>query len=327
MNEEAFREALITVQARRQEAHLENERRQEEIGRKIPQIAEINSRLAQTASRLIAAGADKEQFEKLRKENLEAQALSTKLLEENGYPADYLDIHYHCEKCHDTGYTRDTYCDCLKAEVAAAAVRQMNRKAKLALCTFDDFSLEYYRGRETEDGEDCYRLMESVLHFCRHYADEFTTASPSVLLYGQTGVGKTHLSLSIVTEVLRAGYNVVYDSVINLLGDAEREHFRRSGTEETLPMLLETDLLVMDDLGTEMESAFNTSTVYNIINTRLNRGLPTIISTNLKFLEMKERYEERIVSRLFGMYRTLELEGVDVRIARKTAQYRAERNE
>ncbi len=322
MNEDIFREALLTVQARRQQALVEYENRQNEVSMEIPQITEINSQLAQTASKLLALAQSgrsiTEALETLQHENQEAQHLSANLLIRHGYPADYLDIHYHCPKCQDTGYTQDRYCTCLQDEVAAIGIREMNRQTHLTLCTFAQFSLEYYRNFTGPNGEDCYTVMQKILQRCRKYAEKFSTNSESLLLYGKTGVGKTHLSLAIANEVIQKGYNVIYDSVINLLGNIEQEHFGRANEhDDTLSLLLNCDLLILDDLGTEFDTTFNASCLYNIINTRLNKGLPTIISTNLDYIDIRAQYEERIVSRLFALYTSLQLVGTDVRLRKK----------
>ncbi len=322
MNEDIFRKALLTVQARRQQAHVENERRQEEVSREIPQIAEINSQLAQTASRLLVLAQSgrmiTEELKKLEHENKEAQQLSADLLIKHGYPADYLDIHYHCPKCQDTGYAQDRYCTCLQAELAAASIQKMNQQAHLTLCTFEQFSLDHYRNIIGPNGEDCYSVMQQILQYCQKYARNFRPDSTSLLLYGRTGVGKTHLSLAIASEVIKKGYNVIYDSVINLLGNIEQEHFGRAKENaDTLSLLLECDLLILDDLGTEFDTTFNASCVYNIINTRLNKGLPTIISTNLDYIGIRAQYDERIVSRLYALYTSLQLMGADVRLLKK----------
>ena len=127
-------------------------------------------------------------------------------------------------------------------------------------------------------------------------------------------MGKTHLSLAIARKVLERGYSVIYDSVINILRNIEKEHFSRDHSEEMIGLVMDTELLILDDLGTEYESAFYNSTVYNIINTRLNRGRPTIISTNLDFAGIRRRYDERVVSRITTVYKCMRFSGEDVRV-------------
>ena len=322
MNDQLYQQALATVQARRIAAASENERRHEEIARRIPQVGEINSQLAQTSSRIFSmmqnGKALEENLAVIRAENEEAQRIISQLLTANGYPADYLDIHYHCEKCNDTGFVGGRRCECLEKEIAAVSVRKMNRSAQLQLSSFDTFSLDYYKGRTTEQGEDCFAVMRRILSACQSYAMNFSKESPSLLFYGRTGLGKTHLSLAIAREVITRGYDVIYDSIINLLDKVEREHFGRADAgDDTLSLLLSVDLLILDDLGTEFSTQFNISVIYNIINTRLNRGLPTIISTNLELLNIRNRYEERIVSRLFAVYDTMHFIGSDIRLIKK----------
>ena len=167
--------------------------------------------------------------------------------------------------------------------------------------------------------------MSRILAFCKRYAEQFDLHAPSLLLSGNTGLGKTHLSLAIASEVMQKGYGVLYDSVINLLRRVEREHFGKAeDNADTLELLLSCELLILDDLGAEFDSSFYVSTVYNIINTRLNCGLPTIISTNLTHEQVQRRYEDRIVSRLFATYTGLHFVGTDVRLQK--AQRAARQN-
>ena len=138
-------------------------------------------------------------------------------------------------------------------------------------------------------------------------------------MFGKTGRGKTHLSLAIANRVLQNGYNVLYDSAINFLRQVEKEHFGRGGSnDDTLDTLLSCDLLILDDLGTEFHKQFYQSTVYNIINTRMNRDLPTIISTNLNHNEISALYDERITSRIYTTYTCLHFVGQDVRVREKS---------
>ncbi|MBE6855321.1 MAG: DNA replication protein DnaC [Ruminococcus sp.] len=310
---EQFERALSVVQARRAAAVAENQRRTAEISLQIPQIAEISRQLADTAKdifRVIQSGEQvEEQLAQIRLHNEERQSLLRDLLVKNGYAPDYLDLHYSCEKCDDTGYCGNENCACLNRELSRIAAAELNRHAQLALSSFSDFSLDYYRS----GGASCYETMERILQFCRGYAANFSLSSPSLLMMGMTGLGKTHLSLAIANEVIAAGHQVIYDSVINLLHTVEREHFGRS-EGNTLETLLGCELLIIDDLGAEFDSGFYVSTVYNIINTRLNRGLPTIISTNLTHEAVQKKYEERIVSRLFACYTCLQFQGKDVRM-------------
>ena len=134
---------------------------------------------------------------------------------------------------------------------------------------------------------------------------------------GRTGLGKTHLSLSIVNKVLEKGYSVIYDSAVDLLAGIEQQHFSRERSSVLLDTVLECDLLILDDLGTEYESQFYNSTIYSIVNTRLSRRRPTIISTNMGLDAIRRRYDERMVSRLMTMFTVMNFLGEDVRLQKK----------
>ncbi|SFX27660.1 ATP-binding protein [Ruminococcus sp. XPD3002] len=316
MDNELLEKAQAIISDRRHKALSENEMRINEINQRIPQIKEINDTLFNTGRDLIrliseAKGSDvSAKVEEIKRNNLGAQAMARQLLTANGYPEDYLDIHYTCKKCNDTGYCRYSFCDCLRKVIGKLSADELNREAQLELSSFDTFKLSYYHG-------DDYYTMERIYNYTRRYAEQFTPNSESILMFGKTGLGKTHLSLAIANAVLQKGYSVIYDSVINLLRIVENEHFSRDHSSEMIDMLMNTELLIMDDLGTEYVSTFYSSTVYNIINTRLNRRKPTIISTNLDFKGISGRYDERVVSRLTSTYTCLEFVGDDVRLQMK----------
>ncbi len=312
-----FDKAQSIMTSRRAKAESENEMRIAEINARIPQIKEVNEAIINTGRELIRVISEKKEvdistrIEELRQYNLGAQDMSRKLLEQNGYPADYLDVHYNCPRCNDTGYFDGRFCDCFKKLCGKLSTDELNKNANLALCSFDTFSLSYYKG-------DDYFTMKSILEFTMQYAETFTTNSGSIFMFGPTGLGKTHLSLAAANRILEKGYSVIYDSAINILRKIEKEHFSREHSSEMIDMVIGTDLLILDDLGTEYETPFYNATIYNIINTRLNSGKPSIISTNLDFGGIKRRYDERVVSRIVAAYTCLEFKGEDVRLQIKT---------
>lgn len=317
MDGEIFDKAQAILTNRRMTAVSENERRIAEINSKIPQIREINNQIFNTGKELIKIMSSKDKasvgskIEQLRQFNLGAQEMSRNILIQNGYPGDYLDMHYTCPKCQDTGYYKNEFCECFKKLCGSLAASQLNKNAQLKLSSFDTFSLSYYKG-------DDYFTMERIYNFAKRYAETFNPdKSESILMFGATGLGKTHLSLAIANKVLERGYGVIYDSIINILRRIEREHFSREHSSEMISLVMDTELLILDDLGTEYESAFYNSTVYNIINTRLNSGKPTIISTNLDFAGIRRRYDQRVVSRITAVYTCMEFKGEDVRFQLK----------
>lgn len=316
MDNGVFEKAQSIMNNRRVKARNENERRIQEINEKLPQIREVNTQIFNTGKELIRLMTAKdnsqlaEKIDRLKSYNLAAQAMSRQILLDNGYPADYLDMHYDCEKCHDTGYNGGSFCECFNKLCGSLSAAELNKTAQIQLSSFDTFSLSYYQG-------DDYFTMERIYSFARRYAEGFNPDSESILMFGKTGLGKTHLSLAIANAVLSKGYSVIYDSIINILRKIEREHFSREHSDEMINLVMNTDLLILDDLGTEYETAFYSSTVYNIINTRLNSGKPTIISTNLDFAGIRRRYDERVVSRITSVYVCMEFKGEDVRFQKK----------
>ncbi len=315
MNSEIFDKAQSIISGRRLRAVEENERRIREINDKIPQIREINAELFNTGKELISLIGDRnanvaDKIEKLKKYNLEAQKMSRMILVENGYPSDYLDMHYTCPKCRDTGYCGSKFCECLNQLCGKLSADELNKHAQLSLSSFDTFDINYYSGPDRE-------TMQRIFMFTKEYADNFKPDARSILMFGKTGLGKTHLSLAIANTVLASGYGVIYDSAINILRNIETERFNRDHLNETIDTVMGTDLLILDDLGTEYETPFFNATIYNIINTRLNSGKPTIISTNLDFEGIRRRYDDRVVSRLVAAYVCLEFKGEDIRLLKR----------
>ena len=313
MDNAIFDKAQSIMTSRRMKAVSENEQRIAEVNQKIPQIREINEVLFNTGKELISIisngrGEDVSQkVEQLKQYNLGAQAMSRKILAENGYPEDYLDMHYTCPVCSDTGYNGDRFCECFRSLCGKLAADELNKSSQLKLSSFNSFSLSYYSGEN-------YFAMKKILEYTMQYAATFSPTSKSILMFGQTGLGKTHLSLAIANVVLEKGYSVIYDSAINVLRNIEKEHFSYEHSSEMIDLVMDTDLLILDDMGTEYESQFYNATIYNIINTRLNCGKPSIISTSLDLSGIARRYDKRVVSRIISMYSCLEFKGEDVRL-------------
>ncbi len=322
-NSRIYNAALDIISKRRCDAKISYENHYRDAESKVPEIVEINRQLANTSLELlniIKSGGDNidKRLDALKRQNLQAQEMVEILLVQNNFPKDYLNIKYKCELCSDTGFVQNSRCECLKEIIGRLSVKALNSHSQIKLCSFRTFNLNYYKNVTAPDGTDCYAIMSHVLDYCIRYSHEFSLNSKSIFMLGKTGLGKTHLSLSIAEKVIAKGYNVLYDSIINYLRQIEKEHFGRdsSGTD-TLGLLLDADLVIFDDLGSEYDTSFYISTIYNIINTRLNKGLPTIISTNLSPQELESKYDARLISRLFAMYDYLKFMGSDIRHIKK----------
>lgn len=311
---EIYEKALNIIQKRRIDAISENQRRIEEVNRDIPEINELNAHLYDTSHqifKIISDGRNVEQkIAELRKSNFEIQGLIKSTLRNYNYPSDYLSIKYCCRDCNDTGYKDGHYCHCFMELVGKISADEMNKSSQIKLSSFDTFSLDYYQGSD-------YDVMKRILERAKSFVENFGKENENIIMSGDTGLGKTHLSLAIANEVLKKGYSVIYDSAINILHKIEMEHFGRDKINDTLSLVNDVDLLILDDLGTEYSSPFYVSTVYNIINTRLNMSKSTIISTNLSTEEIKNRYSERVKSRLVTMYIAMQFKGKDVRLQKK----------
>lgn len=315
-----YEKAENEIKQRRFNAENRLNERIEKINMEIPEINEILTAISQTSIELSKLIVRKEanfsdSFNKIKMQNIQGQATIKKLLKENNYPENYLEATYVCEKCRDKGYYNGERCTCFNKLLTRFAVEQLNSEANMPECDFGHFSLDYYKGISIPNCPDCYKKMSENLYFCKEYAENFSLGSESLFIIGQTGVGKTHISLAIAKQVSAKGYTVAYGSLLNYMRIIEKEHFKRSANPETdtLQLLINTDLLILDDLGSEFQTAFTESMLYNIINSRINLGLPTIISSNLSGNDLQQKYNDRIVSRLLSVYKLLLFVGQDVR--------------
>ncbi len=299
-----------------------------EMAMKYPEFQLIESELAKTGYETVKAFSlpkDKLQTElqKLRERNTLLRGERANLLKALKLPEDYFEVKYTCSKCNDTGiyeeYDNDRgvsygskYCECYISLLKKYAIEDMTRNTPMELSSFDEFNLEYYRNSKNDNGA-AYERMKKVYQKCIGYAENFDLGSVDLYFYGRTGLGKTHLSLAIANEVINKGYNVLYGSVISFLNKMEKEKFGRAEDCDTENLLIEADLLILDDLGAEFTTAYTTSALYNVINSRICRGVPTIISSNLNIEELKQRYPESITSRIIGNYSVVYFSGDDVR--------------
>lgn len=276
-----------------------------------PRLSAIDLELSKIGAEL-AVTALSGNTEKLQIMSEHSAALSkekSKLLKECGVS----DVNYECELCLDTGYVSGKICECIKKEATAITVKELSSQMPLEGSTFENFDLKYYSDKSDKNGENPRRRMTAILKLCREYAINFNPATAkNLLFFGGAGLGKTHLTLSIVSAVIEKGYLPVYGSAENLFRAVENEKFE--GVEKgSYDAMLNCDLLVIDDLGTEMATAFTKSVLYNLVNTRILSSKPTIINTNLSMKEIEEKYTARISSRFIGEYDWNKFLGEDIR--------------
>lgn len=302
----------------RQAAEEEDTRRMDGIYEQYPRLRQIDRLLQATMAKVVAAsfqsGDPREAVEAAKQENLSLQQERSWILQAAELEEADLESHPICADCGGTGYVGEKMCDCLKE-----LCRQEQKKELSSLLggreTFEGFRLQYYSEAPDPDfGVSPRQMMRKVFDRCRQYALTFAPGADSLLFTGGPGLGKTYLSACIARAVAEKGCSVVYDTAGKMFSDFEAAKF--GGESDASAKYLACDLLIIDDLGTEMVTQFTQSALYQVINTRLMEGRATIVSTNLDDNQIKQRYLAAIASRLLGSYEVLQFFGDDIRMKR-----------
>ena len=303
-------------------------RRTERVYELIPRVRAIDSALRRQMAELCTLAFSREdgaaeKIADLKEANLRLQAERAGLLARAGLPENYTDEIYACPRCHDTGYTPEGMCECLRREYNAELTRELSGLLRDDGERFDAFRLDYY-GTETDPalGVSPREAMRLVYDTCRTYAAGFSRSSPSLIFRGGPGLGKTFLSACVAREVAARGFSVAYESAPRALGEFETQRFSRDAAEADAAAAkvreyLSCDLMILDDLGTEMTTSFTVSALDQLVNTRLTESRQTIISTNMGEGEIERRYGGQIASRLAGEFETLIFAGSDIRRLKK----------
>ncbi len=278
-----------------------------EVYNKAPRLKEIENLIMQKGAKLgsVAFSGDIAALKTLQTEISDLANEKAEILKQYNF-TEYAPV---CEKCNDSGFIDGKYCDCTLKRAQKIAFSLLNDGVSLDNYGFDKFSLEYYP-EEYKNG------VKKVLDTCIDFAENFS-GNKNLLLLGNTGLGKTHLSLSIAKEVINKGYSVIYGPSDNILSKIEKEHFSYSAETPYKDSVLNCDLLIIDDLGTEFLTQYTLSTIYNLINNRLISGKATIISTNYSIDDLEKKYTPRVTSRIMGSYITKLLKGNDIRQIKK----------
>lgn len=314
---QVVRAARETLEQRRNAAVAEANRRKTIQYARYPRLAEIEQEIAAAipeVTKAILDGGDAAAIQAIRDNNLRLQAERRDILEKDGGGYTDFEPPFTCPLCKDTGFADGKVCSCHLKLLQEEACRLLSSLSNMQLTDFDTIDLSYYEDTPDPKLGNCSprQRMADVVEYCKAYAENFTPNSQSLLMQGSTGLGKTHLSLAIAKAVVGKGFGVVYGSVHPLFRKLENEQFGRS-TGNTEEQLIACDLLILDDLGMEFDSPFYRSSLYNLLNARLLEGHPTVISTNLSFSALQERYGDQIVSRIMGAYEPLLFAGKDIR--------------
>ena len=321
----------LLARARQEKDRIYHNSRQEDRRRhdvayaRVPALRTLDQQIAALAAQAAdAALGHGPSIAQLQRESLELQAQRADLLAANGWPIDWLDGAWDCPECRDSGYVHGRMCACLKKLYDQAQTADLSALLKLGSESFSTFNLSLYESKpDPVTGVSPRQQMEYVYGICYDYARNFQGMHKGNLLFrGGTGLGKTFLSACIAREVAKQGFSVVYETAVAALDAFEQQHFSREGenaeaADALVRRMLDCDLLIMDDLGTEFVTEFTKSALYTLVNTRLNNHKRTIISTNLPPHEMTRRYTPQIMSRLEGEYQVLPFVGSDIRILKK----------
>ena len=291
---------------------------------KVPALRELDGQIAALIPQAATAAAGgPAALEALRRESLELQARRAELLVANGWPIDWLDGAWGCPRCRDTGYVEGRMCSCLKELYDQAQRRDLSELMKLGTESFGTFDLGLYDDRpDPVSGVAPRTQMETVFGICYDYALDFGRRRENYLFRGGTGLGKTFLSACIAREVAKQGFSVVYETAVEAMGVYETQKFARdpeqiASAEARIGRMTGCDLLILDDLGTEMVTEFTRSALYTLVNSRLIGRKKTVISTNLSSEQMRRTYTPQIVSRLEGEFQVLSFAGSDIRLLKK----------
>ncbi len=299
--------------------------RREEIATTIPQISKLDADIAslsvKRARQLLDgdASALKDLHEQIQALSLQKQ----QLLQDHGYPADYFQPPFTCPDCQDTGYIGHERCHCLKQAAIDLVYTQSNLQGILEQENFASFSLDYYDNHIYDENTriSSFEAAQNALLQCRRFVDTFDSDFENLLLFGDTGVGKTFLSNCVAKELLDTGHSVIYFSAHHLFDLLAQKTFARDPqAAESYRNIFDCDLLIIDDLGTELTNHFTTSQFFVCLNERIRKEKSTLISTNLQLFDIATIYSERIFSRISNSFTILHLFGKDIRISKKLAE-------
>ncbi len=320
-----FKEVMAEYSQKKLKNEATAERNLKIVYKKVPRIEEVHNELYKIGFKitkeLLKKDVDgqvlinklKEETEKLHKEEKD-------LLIKNGYPEDFLKPKYSCQLCKDTGYIDNEKCQCLKQSLITKYYDMSNVKTIIKKENFDTFDLRFYSTEKQEGGispsDNIKGIYKTALEFCSKFPNKFS----NFLLYGDVGLGKTFICNCISKEILDKGYTVLYVTAPDIFKTLEDYRFNRSSMNKPefyISLLTTVDLLVIDDLGTEVSTVVTNSELFNIINSRHIAEKHTIISTNLSPKDLEDKYSHRIISRFVGNYEMIKFIGSDIRALKK----------
>ena len=307
----------------RQKNAMDLENRKRAVFIKVPRLEEVDSEIKSLGLKLykiaISGGDVKPQIDELRASQKKLLTVKKALLLENGYSEDELSLRYSCNICKDTGSIDAKPCVCFKKKLIEKAYEQSNLSAQLTHQSFDTFDMSLYSDEVDERfGVSPKAHIGRIVEICKDFVADFDNSKISLLFWGEPGLGKTFLSTCIAKELIATNHSVIYETAYKTFSMLEDLKFKRNENTEKLKFkvdkLYSCDLLILDDLGSEFSTQYTTAALFDIINSRLISGKKTVINTNLSMEELKKKYGERVVSRLYGHFKVIQFIGGDIRI-------------
>lgn len=320
LNNSQYDTIMRMYDAKQSHARAVQSARYEEINARLPEYDELRKETAAISAEAARAAlrGDMTKREKLSDKLASINEEKRILLSSAGYPEDYLDLHYECPLCNDTGFVGGQKCRCFKQAAIDLLYNQSNIKKILLLENFSNFNYDWY-SEDYIDPISGISALENIVNVTKD-VNSFISDFPSgqnLLFYGDTGVGKTFLTHCIAGELLGKGHSVLYLSAIDLFDLFSKYAFDNDSEadyRDAFSQILDCELLIIDDLGTELVNSFTNSRLFYCINERIQAGLSTIISTNLSLEELMNTYSERIFSRLTMSYGIHKIFGDDIRL-------------
>lgn len=309
--------------------------RQREIYKKFPRIEAIDYEISMVGiaiTNAILKGADADKtISDAKQKMMDLKIEKSEILASKGFPVDYLEMRYLCQKCKDTGYVGNNKCSCFKQKLIDKYYQQSNLKNILKIENFDTFDLGYYsKAIDTNENISPYENMQNVFKAAIDFVKNFDISNESLFFYGSPGLGKTFLTNCIAKDLLDSGRLVIYQTSSNLIELLRKLKFDDENSKDNdntlLSDILECDLLIIDDLGTEPGTQFSQSELFNIINSRFLKGKKLVISTNYTIEDIIHTYHERITSRIFGSFKLCKFIGEDIRLIKNSPKTSNNRN-
>ena len=313
-----YQEKLTNIYEKIQESEKSQlNKRIDEISKRHPEIIELDNTIQKMSLALplsILKGASAKELEDIRSEITDLRAKKYEMLTAYGYSQDYLNLHYQCNKCKDTGYVGINKCSCYKTKLIDLYYETSQLVSGLNKCNFNNFDINLFSPNSISNQKNSQRKnMENIYEFIiGNYLPNFDKENNNILIFGESGTGKTFLSWCIAKELLDRGFLVLYKTSNELMRDLRDIAFNNNNLLEDL--LINCDLLIIDELGAEQVTDFSSNELFSFINKKLLNDKKMLISTNLNLVDIENIYTTRLYSRLLGNFKLIKFYGDDVRI-------------